>query len=265
MSRRRDNDAAVPPPASPPVAAGLTAPPRSHANAALDGWRLSGGSVQQPNMLYRVMRCVLQVSVSAYLRVRVIGRHYEPPQGGAVYICNHQSFMDPILMSFGLRRPMNYMARDSLFRAAGFRQIISALNAFPVKRGTADMGALKEAMRRLKAGGQVVVFAEGTRTPDGRIGPFLPGVAMLAQRAAQWTVPVLIDGAFEAWPRTQVAPSMGSVVVRYAPPIHRSAAEAMDAQQFVDHVRAVLIALQADTRHRVGRGALDYGPPPVPQ
>jgi 1-acyl-sn-glycerol-3-phosphate acyltransferase len=204
------------------------------------------------------MRRFFQVTISLGWKARIYNRQFEPTRGGAVYICNHQSFLDPILMSYALRRPMSYMARDTLFHIPLFKQVITALNAFPVRRGTADTGALKEAMRRLKAGGQLVVFAEGTRTLDGRIGPFLPGVALLAQRSAEWTVPVVIDGAYEAWPRTQKLPSPGSIVVRYAPPIHRDEARKMDAETFINHVRNVLIEMQADVRRRAGRPALKY-------
>jgi 1-acyl-sn-glycerol-3-phosphate acyltransferase len=115
---------------------------------------------------------------------------------------------------------------------------------------------MKEAMRRLKDGGQVVVFAEGTRTIDGTIGPLLPGVAMLAQRAAQWTVPVVIDGAFECWPRTQALPSPGSIAVQYGQAISREQAGAMKAEELMAMVRGRMIEMQTALRRRVGRPAL---------
>jgi 1-acyl-sn-glycerol-3-phosphate acyltransferase len=205
------------------------------------------------------MRRFFQVTISLGCNIRVYNRHFEPTRGGAVYICNHQSFLDPVLMSFALRRPMSYMARDTLFHVPLFKQFITALNAFPVRRGTADTGAMKEAMRRLKAGGQVVVFAEGTRTLDGRIGRFLPGVALLAQRSAEWIVPVVIDGAYEAWPRTQILPSPGSSIsVQYAQPIHRDEARKMDAKTFINHVRNVIVEMQTEVRRRAGRPELKY-------
>jgi 1-acyl-sn-glycerol-3-phosphate acyltransferase len=201
---------------------------------------------------------MFQVTITALCRVRVFNRHYEPQSGSAAYICNHQSFLDPMLMSYALRRPMNYMARDSLFRVPGFKQLIAALNAFPVKRNTADTGAIKEAMRRLKAGGQVVVFAEGTRTHTGHIGPFLPGAALLAQRAAQWIVPVVIDGAFEAWPKSQLLPHAGSIVVQYARPIPQDEAKKMRPEEFLAAVRSTIIEMQAEVRLRLGRPPLTY-------
>ena len=232
-------------------------PPRSHPNPLLRGVRLPAG-LPSSSAHYCFMRKLCQVSMCALWNVRVFNRHYEPADGGAVYISNHQSFFDPMLIGMGLRRPMNYMARDTLFRHPAFGRLISSVNAFPVRRGTADLAALKEAMRRIRAGGQVAVFAEGTRTRDGRIGAFLPGVAMLARRAAKWTVPVLIDGAFEAWPRTQLLPGPGSVVVRYARPIAQAEAKRLTPEAFVRRVRETLIDIQADVRRRIGRPALRY-------
>ena len=232
--------------------------PTSFPNPDLSGLRLPRG-VPGPSLFYIFMRRFFQVTISLGCNIRVYNRHFEPTRGGAVYICNHQSFLDPVLMSFALRRPMSYMARDTLFHVPLFKRFITALNAFPVRRGTADTGAMKEAMRRLKAGGQVVVFAEGTRTLDGRIGRFLPGVVLLAQRSAEWIVPVVIDGAYEAWPRTQILPSPGSSIsVQYAQPIHRDEARKMDAKTFINHVRNVIVEMQTEVRRRAGRPELKY-------
>jgi len=231
--------------------------PRSYPNPALASLR-GRTDIQTSMPYYRFWRTMCRLFIPAYLKTRVFNRHYEPTCGSAVYICNHQSFMDPMLMAFGLSRPMNFMARSSLFRVAGFRQLIMSVHAFPVERDLMGLSGLKEAMRRMRGGGQVVVFAEGTRTSDGRIGQLLPGVALLAQRAADWTVPVLIDGAFEAWPRTKLLPSMGNVVIQYDKPIPQAAARSMDPRQFVRMVRDRLIAMQADVRRRVGRPELRY-------
>jgi 1-acyl-sn-glycerol-3-phosphate acyltransferase len=229
----------------------------SHPNPALAGLRMPDG-VPAAGLYYRFMRRGCQVIMSAFWKVRVFNRHHEPAEGSAVYICNHQSFLDPMLMSMALRRPMNYMARHTLFRTPGFSQLIRSVNAFPVRRGTADTAAMKEAMRRLRKGQQLAVFAEGTRTRTGRIGPFLPGVALLAQRVADWTVPVLIDGAFEAWPRTQVLPSPGNIVVLYAEPISRQDARRLEPLELIDRVRNTIIEMQADVRRRAGRRPFDY-------
>jgi 1-acyl-sn-glycerol-3-phosphate acyltransferase len=199
----------------------------------------------------------MRAGASALWRIRVFNRHHEPASGGTLYISNHQSFLDPMLVGFALQRPMNYMARDTLFDVPGLRWWIRSVNAFPVKRGKADTGAIKEAMRRLKAGKAVTVYAEGTRTRDGSVGKFMPGVAMLAQRAADWIVPVCIEGAYDAWPRTQPAPSLGAhIVVDYAPPISREQAKQLSAKELVRSVRQSVVEMQTDLRRRLGKPPL---------
>jgi 1-acyl-sn-glycerol-3-phosphate acyltransferase len=223
----------------------------------LRSWRF-GPDVPSAAVIYRIPRRFFHLTFAAFWQLEVFNRHYEPVKGSALYICNHQSFLDPPLMSLALRRPMNYMARDNLFHNRLFRAMLRSVGAFPVKRGTADTGALKEAMRRLKGGHQLVVFPEGTRTTDGRVGSFLPGVAMLAQRAADWVVPTMIDGAFECWPRTQPLPSPGPIVVNYAPPLPREQIRSMPAQELIDLVRGQIIRMQAEMRRRLGKPEIRY-------
>jgi 1-acyl-sn-glycerol-3-phosphate acyltransferase len=211
---------------------------------------------------YRFARMFFQVIACRFWKIHVFNRHFEPTSGSVVYISNHQSFMDPVLIGFAVRRPMNFMARDSLFRFPICKQIITATNAFPVKRNTADTGAMKEALRRLKAGGQLAIFPEGTRTLDGRIGEFLPGVALLAQRAARWVVPVLIDGAFEVWPRWQKLPTPGGkITVQYAPPIPQSEIRKLSPTQFVARIREQLIDMQSEVRRRTNKPEINYDTP----
>ena len=227
----------------------------SHPNKALSGWHFASG-VPSPSLHYRFLRRVCQLLAASLWKVRVFNRHHEPQAGSALYICNHQSLLDPPLMSLALRRPMNFMARDSLFRNPMFRGLITSLNAFPVKRGSADTGALKEAMRRLRAGAQLVVFPEGTRTHDGRIGPFLPGVSLLARRAADHVVPVVIDGAFEAWPRSKALPGLGRIAIAYGLPLDRHDLKSLRGEALLATVRERMIATQAKLRRRLGRPAL---------
>lgn len=228
----------------------------SYPNHALSGRRFAPG-VPAPNLWYRLWRRIFQTAFIGLWRVRVFNRHYEPAEGSALFLCNHQSYLDPPLMGLALRRPMNYMARDSLFRPPVFRQLIVSWNAFPVRRASADTRALKEALRRLRRGGQVAMWPESTRTRDGRVGAFLPGAALLAQRAADWVVPVLIEGAFECWPRTRKLPRSGRIVVVYGRPLCRAEAVEMEPRELVRVVRDRIVALQSDIRRRLGR-------PPLP-
>ncbi len=213
---------------------------------------------QRLNGSYAFWRFICYIIFISVWKVRAFNRHFEPASGSVLYVSNHQSFLDPMIVGLPLRRSMNFMARHTLFRFGLLARMITSVNTFPIHRGKTDLAGMKEAMRRLKAGGQLVVFAEGTRTTDGKIGPFLPGMAALAQRAADWIVPVVIDGAFEIWPKTQKLPSTGNIVVQYGRAISRDQAKAMTSDELVQTIRKRMIDIQTEVRARLGKPELKY-------
>jgi 1-acyl-sn-glycerol-3-phosphate acyltransferase len=208
---------------------------------------------------YRLSRMACILTCNTLWTCRVYNRHLEPDHGGVVYFSNHQSFLDPVLVGYALRRPCNFMARDSLFHNPVFGRLIRTVYAFPVRRGSADTGAIKEAMRRLKNDQAMVIFPEGTRTPDGKIKSMLPGVSLLSQRAAMWTVPVVVDGAYEAWPRHAPLPTpFRRLNVMYGPPVHRDEIRTLSPDDFVSGMRARLIEMQHELRRRTGKQPFVY-------
>lgn len=180
---------------------------------------------------YRILRYFSQVFFVLYFRGRVFGLRNVPQTGPVLLACNHQSFFDPVSSTLALHREGNYMARDTLFANRLFKRFIESLNAFPVRRGAADIGAVKEILRRLKDGKLVVVFPEATRTRDGRIGAINPNSLLIAKKARATIVPCVIDGAFEAWPRTAVVPRPVRMYVSYCDPITVSQVQAWPIEQ----------------------------------
>src|SRR6185295_16241518 len=78
---------------------------------------------------------------------------------------------------------------------------IRSLGAVPIDRERGAIGGIRTTLELLKNGEAVVVFPEGSRTPDGKLHPLLPGFCLLARRSGATIVPVAIDGAFKALPR----------------------------------------------------------------
>ncbi|MCK4660551.1 MAG: 1-acyl-sn-glycerol-3-phosphate acyltransferase [Phycisphaerae bacterium] len=172
---------------------------------------------------------------------------------------NHQSFLDPILLTNALPRECHYMARDTLFRNKHFARIIRMYNSFPIKRGKADLAGVKETLRRLKAGVLVLTFPEGTRSPDGRVFPFHPGVFAIARKARVPIVPAAIEGAHEAWPRGAKLPRPARVWVEYGQPIPVDVIRGTDARQATKDLTAQVRTLHNNLRRRIGRKPFDYG------
>lgn len=166
--------------------------------------------------IFRFAQLLSHIAFVSYSRGRHFGLKNVPTSGGVLLASNHQSFLDPISTTCGLPREGNYMARDTLFKNPWFGRLIRLVNAFPVKQGEGDIGAVKEILRRLKDGKLVLVFPEGTRTRDGSIGKINANSMSIAKKAKASIVPTVIDGAFEAWPRSQCLPRPGNTHVTYA-------------------------------------------------
>ena len=168
---------------------------------------------------YAGWRGLCQIVAIGAFGIRCFGRQNVPAQGGALLASNHQSFLDPMVVGLVLSREVHYMARDSLFRQPAFGWLIHSVNAFPVKRHTTDLGAVKESLRRLKAHQLLLLFGEGTRSHDGRIAPLQPGLVMIARKAKVPLIPIVVDGTFEAWPRSSKLCRLCTIRVMFGKPI----------------------------------------------
>jgi 1-acyl-sn-glycerol-3-phosphate acyltransferase len=184
---------------------------------------------------------------------RAYGTKNVPERGGFILAGNHQSFLDPIFCGVALRRRLHFVARDSLFRNRFFALLIRSLNAIPVKRDKPDVSSIKTVIARLQKGNGVCLFPEATRTSDGRIGAFKPGFGLLCRRADVPVVPVLIDGAFECWPRHKKIFSPAPVTVCYGQAITAEQAKNMSDRELADVVTCRLRRMQAIYRLKHGK------------
>ena len=170
---------------------------------------------------------------------------------------NHQSYLDPVLIGTHVLRPLCFLARESLFRVPLLGGLIRRLNAFPVRRGgAAARAALRTAEGILKSDQAVVLFPEGTRTVDGKMQPLKSGVYLIARRARCPVVPVLIVGAFEAWPRQRKVPWFSSIRMIFGEPIiiqEEDSSESFSAK-LTDAYRRLASELGAERVLREGLG-----------
>lgn len=130
-------------------------------------------------------------------RIKVKGRENMPEEGGAMLAVNHRSNWDPILAALGSPRHLSFMAKEELFKNPVFGGLISKLGAFPLKRGSGDVGAFKTAMKILSNDGVMLIFPEGHRMKNGKRGKAGAGVAAIAQRGKVPVIPMYIDGGFK--------------------------------------------------------------------
>ena len=163
-------------------------------------------------------------------------------------VTNHQSFLDPWLIGIAPSRQVHYMARDTLFKGGFLHYLMELWNAFPVKRGAADLGAIRMAVDVLDRGYLLNIFPEGTRSEDGSIGAVAPGMVLILNRCKKDVpiVPVVIDGAYETWPRDAKMPKVwgGRIRIQHGKPIPAAEWRHLSADELAMRVRTELVKLQ---------------------
>jgi 1-acyl-sn-glycerol-3-phosphate acyltransferase len=203
-------------------------------------------------------RWICRVLCILFFRLRTSGRDNVPATGAVLLACNHQSYLDPVLCGGPLKRPLLYLARDSLFSNWFSGRLLSSVSAIPVKRGESDLSTMRMVIRRLNQGAGICLFPEGTRTQDGRIAPFKPGLGLLCRRGNAAVVPVLIDGAFECWPRHKKMFSRGAITIYYCKMIPAEQAKNMGDKELAASLTDTLRRMQNDCRLKQGKTPYEY-------
>jgi 1-acyl-sn-glycerol-3-phosphate acyltransferase len=171
-----------------------------------------------------------------------------PARGGLLVLSSHQSHLDPLILGLATDRRLSSLARSSLYTFKPFGAVITALDAVPIDREASAVTAMKLVIQRLKRGAAVIVFPEGTRTRDGRLGEFKSGFALIAKRAGVPVVPVAIVGAYECWPRTRHFPRPGRIRVEFGKILTADEVAALDERQITEICTGRIRALDAKAR-----------------
>jgi 1-acyl-sn-glycerol-3-phosphate acyltransferase len=190
--------------------------------------------------------------------MRVYGLENVPPEGAFVLLCNHQSYLDPVFCGISLRQRPYYVARDSLFRNPLFGWLLRSVRVIPIRRGSADLSAIRKVIEKLRAGRPVCLFPEATRTSDGRIADLKPGVSLLSRRTESPVVPVLIDGAFECWPRNKRIFSPGKITICFGEKIPPQEVKRLGDEDFAALLTSTLRKMQSECRIEQGKEPYDY-------
>ena len=167
------------------------------------------------NVSYFIGWCLFRVMYATYFHWRVYNPERVPREGAAILASNHASFLDPPLAGCGLRRDINYLARESLFRLPVVSAILRSWNSVPVDRDGGGGAGLKAILDRLRAGGAIILLPEGTRTRDGLLQRARAGIGLVVIRSTAPVIPVRVFGTHEAFGRGAWFPKPFGVRVKY--------------------------------------------------
>jgi 1-acyl-sn-glycerol-3-phosphate acyltransferase len=153
-----------------------------------------------------LMRFITWVLVNTLYRVRVEGAQHVPEEGPALLVCNHVSYMDPLLLMANLRRPVRFVMYYKIFNAPLLSFVFRTAKAIPIAGHKEDPAVLQQAYEAIDAaladGELVCIFPEGGLTADGEIAPFRPGVEKILARRPVPVLPMALRGLWgSVWSR----------------------------------------------------------------
>lgn len=171
-------------------------------------------------MIYVILRFLALVFAKILFRLEASGRNNIPGTGGFILASNHVSFLDPVLIGVASSRRLSYMTRHDLFSVPVFGWILRVVQAFPLRRDSNDISSVKEAIRRLRRAGGLLIFPEGRRSLDGTIQKSKSGIGFLAARSRVPVIPVFISGTQRALGRNARFIRPAKVRIYFAEPIY---------------------------------------------
>ncbi len=171
------------------------------------------------NPVYFLGWCFFRTVFKLYFRWRVYNPERVPSEGPVILASNHASFLDPPLVGAGVKRGINYLARENLFRFPVMGWVLRNWQVVPVDREGGGARGLKAILDRLLDGGAIILFPEGTRTRDGKLQPARSGIGLTVIKSDAPLVPVRVFGTFEAYGRQMRLPRPRRVAVKYGQPM----------------------------------------------
>ena len=140
--------------------------------------------------MYYFVKFVVRMYFTLMYKLRFEGKENIPEDTTVIYACNHRSNADPPLLGCVAKGKFAFMAKEELFHNKLFAWLIRSLGAFPVSRGKGDTAVIDTAVERLGSNRSLMIFPEGTRSKDGKVGKGHTGAALIAARAGKPIIPV---------------------------------------------------------------------------
>lgn len=170
--------------------------------------------------VYGFFHYLAAVIYGMFFRGDVAGLEYLPRHGSFLIAANHISFLDPPFIGCQVPRQIAYFARKTLWKPGFASWWLDTVGTIPVDRdGGQDVSAIKRVLKALKEDKGLILFPEGTRSPDGQLKEPKAGVGLIACRAQVPVVPARIYGSFEAFGKGQPLRLGTRVTVVFGPPI----------------------------------------------
>lgn len=162
-------------------------------------------------MIYLFSWIASLITVRLNFRCSIFGRENAPSKGPFIFVSNHASYIDPLVLGTSLpcAKWFSYVAKKDLFEKPLVGWYLRQIHALPLDR-EGDVAAVRIVIKLLKSGKSIVLFPEGTRSKEVGLRPAKPGVGFIIAKAKVPVLPAYIEGSYEAMPSGKESVKKGS-------------------------------------------------------
>ena len=164
----------------------------------------------------------------------VTGMEMIPKKGSVCFVSNHVGIFDIILALAYTGRPFGFIAKKELLLLPGINLWILFLGGLFIdrKKPRKALKTINSGIQRIKSGGSMLIFPEGTRSRGKELGPFHPGSLKLATQSEAIIVPMAINGSYEVFEKTYRV-NAAPVSVRFLNPVYTAEMILQDRKTFL--------------------------------
>ncbi len=182
------------------------------------------------------------------MRVEVEGLENADFSRPAFYAANHQSIIDIPVMYYVLPVPLLFILKEALRRVPFLGWYVAAMGMIfiPRRERRRSLENLRHCRRRIADGNSILMFPEGTRSRDGRIGPFKSAIFVPVIDAGVPVVPVALDGPGRIIPPGGFRARPGKIRVAIGKPIPTDGLERQDRRQLAQRVRRRIVEMRQE-------------------
>jgi 1-acyl-sn-glycerol-3-phosphate acyltransferase len=184
------------------------------------------------------------------VRVRVMGAENIRTDEAHIFCSNHASYYDVLVLLAHLTKNFRWFARRDLFDVPVMGQAMWIIGHLPVYRDSprASLRILMLGAKMAELGVSMLIFPEGTRSPDGRLHEFLEGGFHLAVKSGRPVVPVAVTGTFRIMSRHNLLIRPGRVRLIFGRPIPTAGLDRRDSKKLMNEVRDKILTMMETGR-----------------
>ena len=138
------------------------------------------------------MHFLVYLPILILFPTKVVGKQ-NLPKGGAIYICNHQSYADVAILGNYIRRSQYFLAKKELFEKPILKWVLKGMKVIPIDRQKPELSSIKKCLQVLKNDKILTIFPQGTRAKKAKMEGLKDGVIMFSQKSQKPIVPMWLE------------------------------------------------------------------------